>query len=236
MRKNKKEYLDKILNKEFLIEHYINQNKTAEQIRKEIGCRSTIVSKKIQEFRLHKSNSQIFIKDKYIDKIEKRKIIILSDFSSIHDLIKVKCFCSKIFEATVQSLYTVRRSCGCLKNKENNPAWKGYKDISGKYWSRLIRGARERKIEFNISVEDAWNLIIKQNFICPLTNLNIKLSTEKSEEVQTASLDRIDSSKGYTIDNIQWIYKPINVMKFNYDQEEFIHYCNLVAKAHPRVV
>lgn len=46
----------------------------------------------------------------------------------------------------------------------------------------------------------------------------------------TASLDRIDSTKGYTLDNIQWVHKHINVMKMDLDQEYFIKLCKLVTK------
>lgn len=49
-------------------------------------------------------------------------------------------------------------------------------------------------------------------------------------EWQTASLDRINSSIGYTIDNVQWVHKKINMMKMDLSQEEFINYCRLVVK------
>ena len=44
----------------------------------------------------------------------------------------------------------------------------------------------------------------------------------------TASLDRIDSCKGYTIDNVQWVHKWINVMKSDHSQDEFIALCRAV--------
>lgn len=37
----------------------------------------------------------------------------------------------------------------------------------------------------------------------------------KNSSLQTASLDRIDSSKGYTIDNVWWIHKQLNWMKWD---------------------
>lgn len=42
--------------------------------------------------------------------------------------------------------------------------------------------------------------------------------------MQTASLDRIDSLKGYTIDNVQWIHKHINYMKIDLTEQEFFHF------------
>ena len=45
----------------------------------------------------------------------------------------------------------------------------------------------------------------------------------------TASLDRIDSSRGYTLDNIQWVHKDLNKMKTNYPNDYFIKMCKYVA-------
>jgi len=47
---------------------------------------------------------------------------------------------------------------------------------------------------------------------------------------QTASLDRIDSSKGYIEGNVQWVHRKINMMKQSYTQEEFIELCQAVVR------
>jgi hypothetical protein len=46
----------------------------------------------------------------------------------------------------------------------------------------------------------------------------------------TASVDRIDSSKGYIKGNVQWVHKTINKMKWGYSQGEFIEFCEAVVK------
>jgi hypothetical protein len=48
------------------------------------------------------------------------------------------------------------------------------------------------------------------------------------DNTHTASLDRIDSSKGYFKGNVQWIHKDLNVMKMDLTEEKFIDYCKLV--------
>lgn len=63
------------------------------------------------------------------------------------------------------------------------------------------------------------------NDIC--NELNIK-----SKTLITASLDRIDSSKGYVIGNVQWVHKTINTMKMDLANSEFIKLCQMVAKNH----
>jgi hypothetical protein len=63
-----------------------------------------------------------------------------------------------------------------------------------------------------------------QNHKCALTKIPIDCISG------SASLDRIDSSKGYIIGNIQWLHKVINEMKWDYLQSDFIHWCRLVAQ------
>jgi hypothetical protein len=41
----------------------------------------------------------------------------------------------------------------------------------------------------------------------------------------TASLDRIDSKKGYTTDNIRWVHTMVNMCKNKYREEDFIKMC-----------
>ena len=47
---------------------------------------------------------------------------------------------------------------------------------------------------------------------------------------QTASLDRIDSTKGYIEGNVQWVDKIVNAMKWNIPEKYFIEICKTIAK------
>jgi hypothetical protein len=49
----------------------------------------------------------------------------------------------------------------------------------------------------------------------------------------TASLDRIDSSSGYTVNNIQWVHKMVNGLKGFLSNDEFIFWCQKVVSKHP---
>jgi hypothetical protein len=103
------------------------------------------------------------------------------------------------------------------------------------------------KFEFSITLEDVYNLWIKQDKKCALTgipidfkNQNFRQLTERPSHIKhkkkfkydlicTASLDRINSDKGYIKDNIQLVHKDINMMKNDYDQDYFINMCNLIS-------
>lgn len=52
-------------------------------------------------------------------------------------------------------------------------------------------------------------------------------STEVHKKT-TASLDRIDSTKGYIHGNLQWIHKDLNQMKSNRTQDEFLEWVRKV--------
>jgi hypothetical protein len=103
--------------------------------------------------------------------------------------------------------------------------FKGHEELSGDYWSKLKRGARVRNIEFEISIYFAWKLFLKQERLCALTGWEIHLSPSATK---TASLDRIDSSKDYTQNNVQWVHKDVNRAKQNFSQNRFVAICEAV--------
>jgi len=143
---------------------------------------------------------------------------------------KCECGIEKIIP-TSSLIYNLTKSCGCLRRKR---LYKGYKNLSGCYWSRVIRGAKSRNLTVEITIKDAWNLFKKQKQKCALTGLDINLVKDltKNRIHNTASLDRIDSNKGYVKNNIRWVHKDVNMLKNNYSDEDFIKICILVVKYH----
>lgn len=110
--------------------------------------------------------------------------------------------------------------------------WKGYEEISGSYFGRIQKSAKDRGILFDITIKDIWNKFIEQNKKCALTDIEIyfypKGCSRRDKYLKTASLDRIDSNKGYTKNNIQWLHKDINKMKWEFTQDKLIEYCRLI--------
>ena len=51
-----------------------------------------------------------------------------------------------------------------------------------------------------------------------------------NDPIYTASLDRIDSNKGYIKGNVQFISTAINYMKNNMSNEDTIKLCKIIAK------
>jgi hypothetical protein len=140
---------------------------------------------------------------------------------------KYRCDCGKIQTCYGSRLNKIQ-SCGChVLDKIRT----GYKDISGTYWNSIKVGAISRNFTFTISIEEVWNLFIKQNKKCALSGIEISFYKSRNKyQKQTASLDRKDSTKGYTVDNIQWVHKEINRMKGKLSDENFIEWCRRVEK------
>lgn len=137
-----------------------------------------------------------------------------------------KCDCGN--ETKIQqSKFGVTKSCGCLKRAtgENCQFFKGYKGIYGRQWWQLKKNAASRNLEFKIDMKYVWDIFLKQNKKCKLSGLDIDFGKGKT---WTASIDRIDSSKGYIKGNIQILHKDVNKMKMNFEQKYFLDICNKI--------
>ena len=119
----------------------------------------------------------------------------------------------------------------CHKDKgPSSKNYKGTKEISGTYINRIKKGAKSRSLAFTVTKEDLHNLAEKQKFCCALTGEKLifpyyRLTADK----HNASLDRIDSSKGYIVGNVQWITIDANLGKQQLSQSEFINLCMKVS-------
>ncbi len=127
-------------------------------------------------------------------------------------------------------------SCGCRRDQydkmrgDKHCQFTGYKEIRGKKWSDYKKKAAIRGLTFDIRIEDAWGLYEEQDERCALTGLPIRHHLHNGGG--TASLDRIDSKKGYSLGNVQWVHKDVNRMKMDLEQNHFIDLCCLIAEKH----
>lgn len=89
-----------------------------------------------------------------------------------------------------------------------------------RYTYRTIK-ARYKDVDVTINdLVEQWE---KQRGVCPYTGFQLVLpengNINKIDFFHRASLDRIDSSKGYVVGNIQYISTPINLMKQSQSDE-----------------
>lgn len=117
-------------------------------------------------------------------------------------------------------------SCGCLTRRVglDNPLYTGVGEFSGHKFYQIKRAAEIRNIDFCLTKEEIWDIFLLQERKCALTGEVLS--------IEDASLDRIDSSLGYTPENVQWVHKFVNIMKWDLSQDEFIKICQKVSKHH----
>lgn len=150
---------------------------------------------------------------------------------ALKSLWEFKCECGNV---TTKIIYDVvsgkTKSCGCLNLTRGKTAknWKGYADIPLTYFTSLKDGAsRYRNLKFDIDIKYIWELFLKQHRKCKLSGIDLIFDTNKFKN--TASLDRIDSTKGYINGNVQWVHKTINFMKQNMSDTDFVSWCKMVS-------
>lgn len=114
--------------------------------------------------------------------------------------------------------------CGYSNKGDKNPSWKGYDVIPKSKITRIICGAKKRKITFDLEISYLSDLYNSQNGLCYYTKKPILFSDN------TASLERIDSSLGYIKDNVVWVHKNLNIMKRELSFDDFLEVCRLVVK------
>lgn len=134
-----------------------------------------------------------------------------------------RCFCS--------------RSCAAKANRYRGPGNLGNLVSSNKRdgytgFRRFLRKARSRDAETNLTLgylKDVW---VCQGQTCPYTGIRLTLASGKNADpITQASLDRIDSSVGYRIGNVQFVALPINYAKNNYTDAQVRKFLDIVRSA-----
>lgn len=94
--------------------------------------------------------------------------------------------------------------------------------------------AKERGYEFDLDKEFILGMRDRQDNKCALTGWSLDWDHTKSGKrkcpFNRASIDRIDSQKGYTRDNVQLLADMVNRVKSAYSQEQFVEMCVKVAE------
>jgi hypothetical protein len=84
-------------------------------------------------------------------------------------------------------------------------------------WTQLKASANKRSIPFDLSLSDMDSIGIP--IICPVLGIPLHFNRHKVED-NSISFDRIDSTKGYTLDNIVVISYRANKLKSDATLEE----------------
>jgi hypothetical protein len=170
--------------------------------------------------------------------------------------IEVKCcVCGKQFEREAKEvrrseklgrrIYCSRKCCG-KDNFENIPEDKRHARpenlINGNRLDEFspfrwhFRNCKRRIKGFELTLGDLKDQWEKQDGKCPYTGWKLKnmpTSDHKDQLPLTpdrASVDRIDSSKGYTRDNIQFVSVMAQYAKHQFGENDLVNFCEAVVK------
>ena len=223
--------IKELLTREFLEEHYIKQRKSVKTIAQEFNIKShNSISQYIKKYGLHRSSlkdsSHILTKD-FLEEYYVKQNLSLKDVA-----IKAGFQRKSIVKKALEKYdIAIREHTKSTKFKNAIYNKRLHHTIPSRYFYSLISGAERRNIKFEIDIDDLWNQFEKQNGKCALSKLDLKFPFfGERPTAQTASLDRINSDIGYIINNIQWLHKDVNKMKWELEQEKFINLCKLISE------
>jgi hypothetical protein len=223
----------KLLTREFLLEEYSRKGRSALDIAKSVGySHSSFIHELLRRYEIPTHNDKLatkltktFLETEYV---LKRKTIeeICREF-------KIKspgC----VGQALKKHGFILRsHNERSYATGQKHKAWTGCGEIPGSYWCSVKWAAKNRGLNVKVTIKQAWEIFLKQGRCCALSGEPICFQESGdvvNRTTKTASLDRIDSSKEYTVDNVQWIHKELQNMKFDKPDAEFVRWCKLVAK------
>ena len=146
---------------------------------------------------------------------------------------KCKCDCGKEVIVCASALYTGNtRSCGCLRASKQPPGFAGARRLYVGY----KKDAMKRAFVFDLTFEQFMDLTSRNCIYCNIGPSKVSLCrsgyTEKGKAHSTYiynGLDRVDSSKGYLLDNLVTCCKDCNIAKGTKSVEEFLAWVQRLA-------
>jgi hypothetical protein len=150
--------------------------------------------------------------------------------------VRCKCGCTKFLELHQLKVSKTKQCLECASKSRIEV----YKDlIPLTYVKRIQYEASQRSLEYSITLEDLYIKYVEQQGRCAISGIKLQIPIvnlyryEKGKKFLnsknlTASLDRIDSSKGYVVGNIQWVHKRINIMKMNLSEDKFFELIKVI--------
>lgn len=147
-------------------------------------------------------------------------------------MVKVKCSgCGKEFEMR-SGRYTTRhrqnrgihycnKQCFCVYVRKNP------------FGYFIDKSKHRNRYEHNIDIDHLKEVWENQKGICPYTGIKMILPESKKafrrcRSIEKASLDRIDTTKGYIKGNVEFVCQGINFAKHDYSKEEVLQFVNKI--------
>lgn len=118
----------------------------------------------------------------------------------------------------------------CCTEGNNRSRAKQNSTIEGRakiFLQNARKSAVKRQQLFDLNIADVVNCWNAQKNICAYSG---RLMTLEAGQLNTVSIERIDSNIGYTVENTILVCQTINRMKSNFEFDEFYNLCRDVAE------
>lgn len=147
------------INKEFLIEQYVKLGKTYAKIAAELGCSKHKIMYYAEK---HKINSRQGGRTKPNLIGKKISFVTVKSWDSKSQNWICICDCGEKIKRTSTGLLSSTQSmCWDCRNKFiSNIKWKGYEEISGEFWGKIIKSAEVRSYKFDITIESKLGIYL----------------------------------------------------------------------------
>ena len=160
-----------------------------------------------------------------------KAVFPLDDFYTTGTLVsgepKYNSWCKKCIAAKQASYH--KRTWG--PERLQHSAFKRTKSVRS--FLTYLRGkARQRNKGEVIGIDALELLWHTQSGKCALTGWDMTMELGRGTVSTNCSLDRIDSSRGYEVGNVQLVCRAANVAKSNLTQSDFVVLCRSVMEVH----
>lgn len=88
--------------------------------------------------------------------------------------------------------------------------------------------ANKKGLDFDIDLDFMYYLWNKQKGLCNISKLPMTFYFKNNHRKYNLSVDRIDSTRGYTKDNVQLVCDVVNRMKLDLSMKEFVTLCKTI--------
>lgn len=133
-----------------------------------------------------------------------------------------KCECGNVYQVALNNLMN-GNSTQCIKcaaKERGSKKRKGCGDISGDMWVKTTRG-----FDIDISIEEAWDLFLKQDKKCAISGMDIEIHGYPYDWKKTTAILRRKNMNEY-----YWLHVDVAMMKSNLiKHSDFINTVKIIA-------
>jgi hypothetical protein len=121
------------------------------------------------------------------------------------------------------------KGCGCLRKEGLNKKERGEASFNSRY-GMYKKSAERRSFEFDLTKDQFRSIVVQDCAYCGGAPSGVHHATHCYGSFVGNGVDRIDSSKGYTIDNCVPCCKTCNHMKLDHSVEHFINHMQKILR------